>query len=130
MRVLQIAHSIDEHGEKIAAVPLTNSNRSVVMLEKDLDGLIAKGFPLTWRLAGKVVLVTGKGRVPVARVMVEAQKGDRVIFKDKNPCNLLRSNIVHADSRYLKTGDIIIEHINLDKQGTETSRDQAGAGMS
>jgi hypothetical protein len=130
MRVLQIVHSIDGHGERIVTVPLTNSSRSVVMLEKDLDGLVAKGFPLTWRLAGKVVLVTGKGRVPVARMMVEAQKGDRVIFKDKDPCNLLRSNIIHADSRYLKTGDIIIEHINLDKHGTETSSNQAGPGMS
>jgi hypothetical protein len=128
MKVLRIIHAVDADGDRIVTVPLTNSERKVIMLEKDLDGLIAKGFPLTWRLAGKVVLVTGKGRIPVARIMVEAQKGDRVIFKDKNPCNLLRSNIIHADSRYLKTGDIIIEHINLDRQGTETSRNQAGIG--
>jgi hypothetical protein len=128
MKVLQIIHAMDASGERIVTVPLTNSERKVSMLEKDLDGLIARGFPLTWRLAGKVVLVTGKGRMPVARLMVEAQKGDRVIFKDKDPCNLLRSNIIHADSRYLKTGDIIIEHI--EKQGTETSSYQAGVGMS
>ena len=129
MRVLQIVHSIDESGDKIVTVPLTNSERKVTMLEKDLDSLIAKGNPLTWKLVSNQVILTGKKKVLVARTMVDANKGDRVLFKDKNPCNMLRSNILYTDCRHLRNGEVIIEHIN--EQGTtETSSNHAGVGMS
>lgn len=111
-RILTIVHSIDKNtGERIATVPLTNSGNRVTLLEQDLDMLIRAGFPLTWRFANKQVATCGKQKVLVARFMVAAKKGDKVLFKDKDPCNLRRDNIAFADQRYIMMGDVIIQHV-------------------
>lgn len=128
VRIFQIEHSRDNNGDKVVTVPLTNSQRKVTMLEKDLDNLIARGIPLAWKLAAKQVVLIGKKRVLIARTMVGAEHGDRVLFKDKDFCNMRRDNILYTDSKRLSTGDIIFEHIY--RQGmTETSSNHAGSGM-
>ena len=67
------------HKEDLVTLPLSNSDKTVVLNSIDFDALIAKGFSPQWRLsqAGKVMVGNNK---TVARIILDAGKGLRVSF--------------------------------------------------
>jgi hypothetical protein len=94
--ILEVTHDLDEEGNSIVLVPLTNSDQSAVLYQEDFNSLIDKGLDPRWRISNGQIIERGKGRVSIARLIADAGKGDKVQYKDRNPCNLKRDNLVTA----------------------------------
>ena len=52
------------------------------------------GVDPRWRLASGNVLERGRSRVQIARLIKNAKAGEKILLKDRNPCNLKLNNIV------------------------------------
>jgi hypothetical protein len=94
LMILEIINDLDEDGTPLTRVPLTNTDQTAVLFQQDFNFLIKKGLNPRWRLSNNQVLESGRGRVPISRLIVDAKVGEKVYIKDRNPCNLKRNNLV------------------------------------
>jgi hypothetical protein len=102
MTTFEVAHAFED-GRKIVFVPVTNSKQKVKLWETDFNELVRLGAGLPWRLVQGTVYVRNKNRLTsIARLIVDADKGQQVSLLDGDACNLLRSNLVRiaGNSRY------------------------------
>ncbi|MFI5420598.1 MAG: hypothetical protein ACHQ1H_06485 [Nitrososphaerales archaeon] len=102
MTSYEVIHAFED-GRKIAIVPLSNSKLKAKLLETDFNELMKIGAVLPWRLVQGTVYVRNKSHlISIARLIIDADKGQQVSLLDGDPCNLLRSNLVRiaGNSRY------------------------------
>jgi hypothetical protein len=102
MTTYEVIHAYED-GRKIVIVPLSNSKRKVKLWETDFNELMRLGAGLPWRLVQGTVYVRNKNHLTaIARLIVDADKGQQVSLLDGDACNLLRSNLVRiaGNSRY------------------------------
>jgi hypothetical protein len=118
---------LDEDGEtQLISVPLTNIDRSAILWKDDFDLLMSLGVSPEWRLNANLVLPKGK-QTPIARLVKDAKKGDKVRYLDGDPLNLKGTNLVivqgagksNARERQLnrpipfKTGKVKLQYKNI-----------------
>lgn len=95
MIIHEIVHKIDDSGEKIVVVPLSNSYLKAKLYEKDFAELVEFGAGLPWKFTqGQVVVRNNNKNVNVGRLIVDADKGAKISFVDGNPVNLCKSNLI------------------------------------
>jgi hypothetical protein len=102
MTTYEVPHAFED-GRKIVFVPVTNLKQKVKLWETDFNELLRLGANLPWRLVQGTVYVRNKNRLTsIARLIVDADKGQQVSLLDGDACNLLRSNLVRiaGNSRY------------------------------
>jgi hypothetical protein len=85
-----------EDGCPVVSVPLTNIDKSAVLYREDFDRLMTLNVDPRWRLGMGRVLERGRGQVPIARLVANAKKGEKVQHIDKNPYNMKRENLVNT----------------------------------
>lgn len=96
-----IRHTIDEGGRKVAFVPLGRggSKGIATIAEEDLALLQELGLSLSWNRMHSTGVVTAPTRkapnsyVQVSRVLLDVGPGENVRYLDRDPTNLLRSNL-------------------------------------
>jgi hypothetical protein len=91
---LEITNAIDDDGTPIVYVPLKNSDRSAVLYRQDFDALMAMRIDPRWRISNNQVYEIGRDRIPISRLIANAQKGEKICIKDGDICNLKRDNLV------------------------------------
>jgi hypothetical protein len=96
MKAIEITNFLDEDGNPIVSVPLTNTDKSAILYREDFDRLIKLGLDPRWRLSMGQVLERGRGRVSIARLVANAKEGEKIQYIDKDPSNLKRDNLVNA----------------------------------
>lgn len=93
MDSVTVTHYTDEQKRNCVSIPLTNVRKDVHLFRDDFNKLMARGINARWRLSNGQVLERGT-RVPIARQVADAGKGQKVQFRDKDCCNLKRDNLV------------------------------------
>lgn len=96
-----IRHTIDEVGRKLSLVALGRggSKGIATIAEEDLALLQELGLSLSWNRmhsTGVVIAPAKKASnsfVQVARVLLDLGPGENVVYLDRDPTNLLRSNL-------------------------------------
>lgn len=96
MKTLAITHFLDEDGTPLVSVPLTNSDKSVVLYQADFNQLYELGVDPRWRLSYGQILERGRSKLSVTRLIANAKSGDKIQILDRDPCNLKRDNLVTA----------------------------------
>jgi len=87
------------NNKNVMYVTLTNNSANAEVYEKDFKELLSFGLPHRWNYHQGHVWVRHKGRnLQVARLILDADKGQKVVQIDKSPLNLKRENLL------LKTG--------------------------
>ncbi len=102
MTFYEIFHAF-ENGRKIVVVPLSNSKRTVKLYETDYNELVVLGVGLPWKWMQETVYVRSNNQnISIARLIVDADKGQRVSYLDGDPTNLTRPNLIRiaASSKY------------------------------
>src|SRR5665811_1900030 len=102
MTTYEVTHAFED-GRKIVFVPLSNSKMKVKLWDTDFNELVQLGAGLPCRLVQGTVYVRNKNHLTaIARLIVDADKGQQVSLLDGDACNLLRSNLVRiaGNSRY------------------------------
>src|SRR5947209_6839988 len=89
--MLRITHSKDHDGLRIVSVPLNNVDKQVILDEEEFDLLMSLCLDPWWRLSANLVV---RGTIPIARIILDAKKGEKVQYLDGNPLNLRRSNLI------------------------------------
>lgn len=101
----------DADGRECARVPLAKPGQYASLWADDLRELEEAGVPLNWysnldgskRYAHVKVAITGDNVRNVARLIVKAQPGERVHYRDGNRFNLRRDNLVKYKGGHAKT---------------------------
>lgn len=91
-----------EQGEQsLVGIPLAGSKLTAILLNSDFHDLISLGVPTTgWKLYHKQVVVRNdRWYVSVGRMVMDADKNQKVIQKDGNPLNLRRDNLILVPGR-------------------------------
>jgi hypothetical protein len=91
---IKVNHELNEDGIPIVKIPLTNSDRLVVLYEQDFNTIIELGVTPIWKLTNNQVFARGRGRFPIARLVANAKAGETIKLIDKDPCNLKRDNLL------------------------------------
>jgi hypothetical protein len=95
--VVLVTHFMSEDGETpLVSVPLSNIEKDVILFEGDFNELISRGLDPRWKLTSGLVYTRGEKKISIARLIVDAKKGDKVKHQDGNPLNLKRDNLVSA----------------------------------
>lgn len=106
----------DADGQRCARIPLAKRDHFAVLLAEDLADLQTAGVPLNWffnlngqRTHGSVrVAIPGDNVRAVARLIMRADAGQQVRFRDNNRMNLVRSNLYLTEGRAsVDTGDLL-----------------------
>jgi hypothetical protein len=96
LKHLTIEHFID-HNTKLIAVPLNGSDKKCTLNEEDFRSLMEMGVSPIWAYSQEQVLVRNKRRsLSVARLMIDADAGQHVRFRNGLSWDLRRSNLVIA----------------------------------
>jgi hypothetical protein len=96
MTTFEVVHTL-ENGRRIVIVPMSNSSRKVKLLETDCKELDKLGVGLPWKWSLEQVWVRNAGRlIAVARLILDADKGEQVRYLDKDPTNLVRNNLIRV----------------------------------
>ena len=96
MSMYEIVHSV-EGDRLIVTVPLTNSTRRVRLYEEDYRELERLGVGLPWRWNQEQVWVRNNNRnISIARLIMDADKGEKISFLDGDTANLIRSNLLRS----------------------------------
>jgi hypothetical protein len=94
MNIHELIHGV-EQDQKVVTVPLANSGRRVKLYETDYRELELLGVGLPWRWSQGQVWVRNNNRnISIARLILDADKGEKISFRDADPGNLVRSNLV------------------------------------
>ena len=96
MPILRIIH---ENG--ICKVPIENfPGKFATLDEADLEVLLGLGVSMVWKFSnGNVWSQSGARKISVARLIVDAGRGQNVMSIDRNPFNLTRNNLAVAVGR-------------------------------
>ena len=100
----ELREGIDADGTPLVYVPLANSDKCATVAKRDYKNVLAMGVSPFWQWntngklnhyvrAGQRVGPSARWFVSIARMIVGAQVGERVTFKDSDPTNLRRSNL-------------------------------------
>jgi hypothetical protein len=96
MITFEVIHTL-ENGRRIVIVPLSNSTRKVKLSETDYKELDKLDVGLPWNWSLEQVWVRNAGRlIAVARLILDADKGEQVRCVDKDPTNLVRTNLIRV----------------------------------
>lgn len=110
MNCYEITHLI-ENGRKVVQIPLSNSNRNVKLYRRDYLELEALGASLPWKWSQDCVYVRNNNRnVSIARLILDADKGQKVSYIDGNPYNLIRTNLMRIRGGGLSRARGLIVH--------------------
>jgi hypothetical protein len=86
-----------ENGARIVYVHFSNSIGKCKLLEKDYDQLVKLHVGPPWKYAvGQVIVRSGGKDIPVARLILDAGKGEAIRHIDRNSTNLLRANLLRV----------------------------------
>jgi hypothetical protein len=97
MIAFEVYHDYED-GQRIVFVPFSNSKGRAKLLEKDYDALVKLGVGLPWKYAmGRVWVRSGGYNIPIARLILDARKGEVIRHIDHDPKNLLRTNLLRVD---------------------------------
>lgn len=89
MTTFEVVHAIED-GHRIVIVPLSNSTRKVKLLDKDYNELVKLCVGLPWKWAvGQVWVRNGGRNVAIARLLLDADKGEVIRYLDKNLSTVL-----------------------------------------
>jgi hypothetical protein len=87
-----------EGGQRIVFVPFSNSKAKAKLLEKDYNELVKLHVGLPWKFAvGRVFVRSGGRNLSIARLILDAKKGEVIRHIDHDPTNLIRSNLLRVD---------------------------------
>src|SRR5690348_15661818 len=106
--------TVDADGQELAHVALSNTDERVVMYADDFRRLMDAGFSSRWNFSSDrcgnaypvmwASTVEGVRRgVAVARLIANAQRGERIHMRDGNSLNLRRENL-HSESGPARLG--------------------------
>jgi hypothetical protein len=82
---------------KLVSVPLTNVDKSAVLFETDFDMLMSLGLDPRWRLSQGMILEKGRARRSISRLVANAGPGNKILFLDRDVCNMRRDNLIIAN---------------------------------
>ncbi|MBA4129894.1 MAG: hypothetical protein C0519_00560 [Hyphomicrobium sp.] len=103
---------LSEQGNEVVYMPLgRNTGKAAILYRDDLDRLLVKkGINTRWYCNNdNYPLVVGKQnkRIMIARLLMDAEPEQRVMYRDGNPLNLRRENLYLKDTAHKKiTNDI------------------------
>jgi hypothetical protein len=96
LKHLTIEHFIDNN-TKLVQVPLNGSDKKCTLNEEDFLALMEMGVSPIWAYSQEQVLVRNKRRsLSVARLMIDADRGQHIRFKNGQSWDLRRSNLIIA----------------------------------
>jgi hypothetical protein len=96
LKHLTIEHFKNDNA-KLVAVPLNGSDKKCTLNEEDFLALMEMGVSPIWAYSQEQVLVRNKRRsLSVVRLMVDADAGQHVRFRNGLSWDLSRSNLVIA----------------------------------
>jgi hypothetical protein len=106
--------TIDSNGQRLAHVALAETNQRTTLYAEDLERLLAAGWSPFWMLTRDrkgwaQVSLNAHNReerpsmVPVARLLADAERGQRVRMRDGDTLNL-RSENFHVHSGFAQHG--------------------------
>lgn len=91
-RTIDVTHLRDTDGSAIVKVSLINQDaKEAILNEEDFNLLISMGVSPCWLLTSNLVLA--RGRISIARLIVDAKPREKIKYIDGDPCNLRRSNL-------------------------------------
>jgi hypothetical protein len=97
MITFEVHHGYEE-GQRIVFAPFSNAKGKAKLLEKDYDALVKLVVGLPWKYAiGRVWVRSGGYNIPIARLILDAMKGEVIRHIDHDPKNLLRTNLLRVD---------------------------------
>jgi hypothetical protein len=118
MKFVEVVRTM-ENGRKILIMPVSNSPRKKIKItEDDYNELAELGVGLPWLWALNQVWVRCGGRnLAVARLLLDAGKGEVISYLDQDTRNLVRSNLVRGpgNGKY-RTRDRIVARITRSGQ--------------
>ena len=84
------------NNNNVMYLPLGNKRKSNAMiLQKDFEELMSFGISPKWSYhLGHVWVWHNRRKLPIARLICDAGKGQKVVLVDKNPLNLKRDNLL------------------------------------
>jgi hypothetical protein len=90
-------HTVDEDGQQIVLLPVSGAACHARLLATDYERLAQRGFANNWWVCAssprQIRVGPASGSHIVARLIVNAKKGERVNHLDENPLNLRRDNL-------------------------------------
>ena len=90
--------TVNKKDPSVLELTLINSDRTVKIDECDFNDLILLDIAMDWILfEGLVWVRKGDQRISIARLIRDAGKGTKITYKDKNPLNLRRDNLIIAN---------------------------------
>jgi hypothetical protein len=92
----EIIHSLDDDGEPVVTVSLTNTDKKAVLYQEDYNKLIEQGLDPRWKFLQNRVVLRGERKIAISRLIMKAGKGDIIKYLDWNPLNLKRTNLMVA----------------------------------
>jgi hypothetical protein len=120
-RTVTVTHMRDTDGSAIVKISLINQDdKEAILDEEDLLLLMSLGVSPCWLLTSNLVLARGK--ISVARLIVDAKAREKIKYVDGNSCNLRRSNLFitvggsakfDARSALNKRPKVVQEKINI-----------------
>jgi len=111
--IIEIEHTTDDEGKDIARVPLMNSADKATVYEDDFKFLMDLGVSPHWKWStGQVSVGNGKGNLSIARLLIDAGKGQKIIYLDQDRTNLRRQNLVVSTGggKFRTREQIVITH--------------------
>jgi len=92
---MEILHTTDDRGKELAIVPLMNSTDKATIYDSDFKLLMELGVTPYWKWStGQVSVGNGNGNLSIARLLLDAGKGQKVVYLDQDRTNLRRENLV------------------------------------
>jgi hypothetical protein len=129
---MEILHKTDDKGKEVAIVPLMNSTDKATIYEDDFRLLMGLGLLPYWKWStGQVCVGNGNGNLSIARLLLDAGKGQKVVYLDQDRTNLRRENLVlSTGGGKSRTRDqIVITHkLRSNRPGIKHVKTSSGAG--
>jgi hypothetical protein len=100
-RTIEITHSRNSNDKNnLVQVPLDDSDKPAILYESDFALLMDMGVSLRWNYnagtMGHVKCYSGGRALSIARILVDAGKGEKVQFLNGDRTDLRRDNLVVA----------------------------------
>ena len=87
----------NKENPSLLELTLTKSKAKVLIDEEDFNDLMGLDISMDWILfEGLVWVRRGDQRISIARLIRDAGKGTKIVYKDGNQLNLRRDNLIIA----------------------------------
>jgi hypothetical protein len=97
MIAFEVLHGYED-SERVVYVPFSNARGKAKLLEKDYNELVKLHVGLPWKFAvGRVFVRSGGRNLSIARLLLDAKKGEVIRHIDHDPTNLIRTNLLRVD---------------------------------